>query len=221
MTNIMNSVTNFIEQDVSIRRGLARGFINSRALAKYIQKNLGLSCSIDGVISAIRRYELREEAKEDIKKRYKLIANAKVSSRSRMVSVLFKKDVNVRKGLMRLHDKVDFSKGEVLRILEVSQFIKVILDYSNFKYIDELFTKSDILAIDKKLGEISLIYGEEVIDTPGVFAALSSELALNNISIRDGVICGSEHIFIINEDDLMKALQSLHGISKWGDMQAD
>ena len=85
----------------------------------------------------------------------------------------------------------------------------------------ELFTKSDILAIDKKLGEISLIYGEEVIDTPGVFAALSSELALNNISIRDGVICGSEHIFIINEDDLMKALQSLHGISKWGDMQAD
>ena len=217
MTNIQNTVTNFIEQDVSIRRGLSRGFINSRALAKYIHKNLSLSCSIDAIISAIRRYELKEESKEEIKKRYKLIANAKVSSRTRMVSVLFKKDMNVRKSLIKLHDKIDFSKGEVLRILEVSQFIKIIIDQSNFKFIEEYFSKSDIIAIDKKLGEISLIYNEEVIDTPGIFAALSSELALNSISIRDGVICGSEHIFIINEDDLMKALQALYRISKWGE----
>ena len=63
MTNIQNEVTNFIEQDVSIRRGLTRGIINTRALAKYIHKNLMLSSSIDAVISAIRRYETKEEPK--------------------------------------------------------------------------------------------------------------------------------------------------------------
>ncbi len=219
MTNIQSTVVNFIEQDVSIRRGLARGFVNVRALAVYIHKNLGLICSIDAVISAIRRYEGENEAKEDIKKRYKLIADAKVSSRTRMLSVLFKKDMEVRKALIKLHDKIDFSRGEVLRILEVSQFLKIIIDYSNFRFIEEFFPKSDIVAIDKKLGEISLIYEESVIDTPGVFAALSSELALNGISIRDGVICGSEHIFIINDDDLMKALQAVYRICKWGEKQ--
>jgi aspartokinase len=217
MTNIHNSVTNFIEQDVSIRRGLSRGFINSRALAVYIQRNLNLSCSLDAVISAIRRYEAGKESKEDMKNRYKLIASSKVSSRTRMVSILFRKDGNVRKSLAKLYEKIDFSKGEVLRILEVSQYIKIIIDQSNYRFVDELFSKSDIMAVDRKLGEISLIYSDNVIDTPGVFAALSSELALNSISIRDGVICGSEHIFIIHEDEMMKALQALHNITKWGE----
>jgi len=212
MTNIQNEVTNFIEQDVS-----TRGIINTRALAKYIHKNLMLSSSIDAVISAIRRYETKEEPKEYIKKRYKLIAGAKVSSRTRMASVLFRKEMDVRNSLIKLYNKIDFSKGEVLRILEVSQFVKIVIDEANLKKVEELFTKKDIVEIEKKIGEISIIYSEDVKETPGVFAALTSELALNDISIIDGVICGSEHIFIINEDDQMKALQALHGISKWGE----
>ncbi len=217
MTNIQGEVTNFIEQDVSIRRGLTRGLLNTRALAKYIYDNLKLSCTIDAVISAIRRYELMDEPKEDIKKRYKLIASAKVSSRTRMVSVLFKKEMDVRRALVKLYDRIDFSKGDVLRILEVSQYIKVILDEANLEKLDPLFSKKDIVEIDKKLGEISILYAEIVKQTPGVFAALAGELALSGISIIDGVICGSEHIFIINEDDLMKALEAMHRISKWGD----
>ena len=217
MTNIQSEVTNFIEQDVSLRRGLSRNLINTRALAKYIHQNLGLSCSLDAVISAIRRYEQQEESKEDIKNRYKLIAAAKVSSRSRMVSVLFRKDMEVRKALIKIYSRIDFSKGEVLRILEVSQYIKLIIDQSNLKFIDEHFSKHDILSMEKRLGEISLIYGDEVITAPGVFAALAGELAQSSISIRDGVICGAEHIFIVQEDDLMKALEVLYKISKWGE----
>lgn len=221
MTNIQNEVTNFIDQDVSIRRGLSRGLLNSRALAKYIQQQLALSGTVDAVISAIRRYELREKSTEDVKKRYKLIASSKVSSRTRMTTVLFRKDISVRNALTKLYNKMDFSKGDVLRILEVTQFIKILIDQSNLPMVETLFDKKDIVGIQKRLGEISLIYDTKVIETPGVFAALSSELALNNISIRDGVMCGSEHIFVINEDELMKALQVLHGISKWGEKVRD
>jgi hypothetical protein len=217
----MSEVTNFIDQDVSVRRGLSRGYINSRALAVYIHKNLRLSCGLDAVISAIRRYDIREEFKEDIKKRYKLIASAKVSSRTRMTSVLLRKEMEVRKSLIKLYGKIDFVKGEVLRILEVSQFTKIILDETNFGKVEELFSKSDIINVEKKLGEISLIYSDDVIETPGVFAALASELALNNISIRDGVICGSEHILILKEDEVMTALQILHNITKWGEKVND
>lgn len=210
-------VTNFIEQDVSIRRGLTRGLLNTRALAKYIHDNLGHPATLDAIISAIRRYEAKEEAKDDIKKRYQLIAAAKVSSRTRMVSMLFRKEMDVRKSLVSLYNKIDFSKGDVLRILEVSQFIKVITDEANLEKIHELFPKKEIISTEKRLGEISLVYNEEVANTPGVFAALSGELALSGISIIDGVICGNEHIFIVNEDDLMKALEAMHRIRKWGE----
>ncbi len=215
MTNIQQEVTNFIEQDVSIRRGLSRGFLNTRSLAKYIYKNLQLSCTIDAVISAIRRYEEKQEPKEDIKKRYELIAAAKVSSRTRMVSVLFKKTADVRNALVKLYNKIDFSKNEVIRILEVSQYIKLIIDRSNLSKVEEMF--SDIVSVEEKLGEISLVYEKEIANTPGVFAALAGELALSDLSIIDGVICGNEHIFIINEDDLMKALEAMHRIRKWGE----
>jgi hypothetical protein len=216
MTNIQQTVTNFLEQDVSIRRGLTRGILNTRALARYIHQNLHLTCTLDAVISAIRRYESEPEKKADIKKRYKLIADAKVSSRTRMVSYLLKKTVNTREAIINLYKKLDFSKGEVLRILEVNQFIKIIIDEANNGFIKDLFDKKHIISQERNLGEISIIYDQKVIVTPGVFAALSSELALSGVSIVDGVICGNEHIFIINEDDLMRALQAMHRISKWG-----
>jgi aspartokinase len=217
MTNIQSEVTNFIEQDVSLRRGLSRGLLNTRALAVYIHQNLHLSCTLDAIISAIRRYDGMDEPKEDIKKRYQLIAAAKVSSRTRMASVLLKKEPEVRSALTKLYSKVDFSKGEVIRILEGSQFIKIIIDETNSEEIEKLFSKKDVVSKEQDLGEISLIYADDVANTPGVFAALSGELALSGISIIDGVICGNEHIFIINEDDLMKALQAMHRISKWGE----
>jgi hypothetical protein len=217
MTNIQSEVTNFIEQDVSIRRGLSRGLLNSRALAKYIYNNLKLNCTVDAVISAIRRYETHDDVKEDIKKRYQLIASAKVSSRTKMISVLLKKNINVRQAIVKLYSKIDFSKGEVLRILEVNQYIKMIIDIDNFSNVESLFLKEDIVSISKNLGEISIIYNDTVASTPGVFAALSSEFALSNISLVDGVICGNEHIFIVNEDDLMKALSAMNRVRKWGE----
>ncbi|MFH2021497.1 MAG: hypothetical protein ABIJ34_08860 [archaeon] len=216
MTNIQSEVTNFIEQDVSIRRGLSRELLNIRALAKYIQQNLQLSCSLDAVISAIRRYEGREEQKEDIKMRYKLIASSKVSSRTRIASLLFKKHMDVRNNLIGLYKKIDFSKGEILRILEVSEYIKIIIDEANLEKATDACGKKDVVQVEHNLGEISILYADIVKQTPGIFAALSSELALSGISIVDGVICGNEHIFIVNEDDLMKALGALHRISKWG-----
>ena len=215
--NIQTEVTNFIDQDVSMRRGLSRGYINTRSLAKYIHDNLNISTSLDAIISAIRRYQTKEESKEDIKTRYKYIASAKVSSRTRMASVLFRKEMDVRKSLINLYNKIDFSKGDVLRILEVGQFLKIIIDEDNLKLLEGIFDEHDIISYDKKLGEVSLIYDRDVIETPGIFAALGSELAQNNISIRDGVICGSEHVFILKEDDVMKALQVLYKITKWGE----
>ena len=132
-----------------------------------------------------------------------------------MVSVLFKKTADVRNALVKLYNKIDFSKNEVIRILEVSQYIKLIIDRSNLSKVEEMF--SDIVSVEEKLGEISLVYEKEIANTPGVFAALAGELALSDLSIIDGVICGNEHIFIINEDDLMKALEAMHRIRKWGE----
>ena len=134
-----------------------------------------------------------------------------------MCSVLLKKGHKVRKALFNLYNEIDFSKGEVVRILEVSQFIKLIMDDKQVEKVNNIFEKECIVEVIKDLAEISLIYPSEVANTPGIFAALSGELALSDISIVDGVIVGDEHIFIVKEKELIKAMKAMERIRMWGE----
>ena len=215
MASIMAKVTNFIDHDVSIRRGLTRGFINTRALAKYLQKTLELNVGLDAVISAIRRYTATDEHKTEAKKRYHNIAAAKITSRTKMCSILLKKDAKARSGIAALYAKIDFSKGDVLRTLESNQHIKMIIDESNLTLAQSLVGDHTLL-IKKDLGEISLLY-DDADALPGTFAAVSSEIALNNISLQDALICGAEHIIILHQDDVVRTVQVLDSIRTWAE----
>ena len=212
MTNIQQEVINFINQDVSIRRGLHRDIINVRSLARFIQLNLHISASTDAVISAIRRYQKEPGFKEDIKEKYHVIASAKVFSRTNMASLLFDRSQAARHALSNIYKHIDPAKGEVMRVIETSQHIKAILDESLVGSI----RIPGVIRTEKNLGEISIIYGKNIENIPGIFSALAGELALCGISIIDGMICGSEHVFIVDEDDLLKALGAMHRIAKWG-----
>ena len=48
-----------IERDGVIRNGLARGLVNHRALARWIQDSSPTEASFDALLSAIRRYPLQ------------------------------------------------------------------------------------------------------------------------------------------------------------------
>src|SRR3989338_3045512 len=148
MDSVTSKVTNFINQDVSIRRGLSRGFINVRALAVYIQHNLDEQYSLESVISAVRRYSVSSDFKEDIKRRYELTAQAKMSSRTRMCSILLKKEPEVRAALSKIYVLIDFSRGYVVRTLESSQYIKVIVDDIHVEKVQALFQKSQIITVE-------------------------------------------------------------------------
>lgn len=207
MTNIGATVTNFIDHDVSIRRGLARKYINVRSLARYIEKKLNLAAT-DAIISAIRRYDVKEQETQEIEQRYQELAQAKISARTRMMLIRMRKTEESRKAIAKAYQEIDFSSGYVLRILEGSHSITVIIDEQNTKY----FEKVPSIETTRSLGEISLEYSGEV---QGAFAALASELTLHKISIKEGILSGNEHIFIFAEQDTMRALNAINDVVRW------
>ncbi len=217
MDTITDEVINYILRDVSLRRSLTRGYINTRALAKYIQTQLHLSCSIDAVITAIRRFQEKHEFKDDIKNIYRQIACVKFTSRSGMCSLLLKKTKDVRENLENINNKVNVNNGEVIRHFEVSQYIKIIVDISNLTKIIEFFKKTDIIKVEKNLCEIILMFEKDIGDTPGIFAVLSSEFAMNQVSIRDTLVCGSEQIILLDQKNLLASLQILNTIVVWAE----
>jgi len=214
MTNIIKQVTTMIDQDVSIRRSLTRGFVNIRALAIFIQKRLSDTTSLDAIISAIRRYDLSNEFKEVTKKRYEILAKAKLSSRTNLCSLIVKKEKEVQEVISQCYTIFDFSKGEVFRVIEAHQSIAIVMDDTYLNKIKDRFRKSDILSVNKNLGELSLMYNSEM-SLSGVFAVVNSEIALNNIDIKNAILCETEHILILNEKDLIPTLNILAHIRSW------
>ncbi len=205
--NINREVWRYLDNHTTIKKNLADELINVRALAKKIIKELHMSCSLNAVITAIRRYHLDIKEKDQLKNIYCLLKKSKISTQTKLASILLRKNETIRNKLAKLYQKIDFQGGDTLRIFEVNKYIKIIIDEKTLKETKEIFNQKEIVNLEKNLGELTIIYDTDITKTPGVFAYLSNELAANNISIIDSMICYSEHLIIIQEKELKKAFQ--------------
>lgn len=209
MKNINKEVWRYLDNHTTIKKNLADELINVRALAKKIIKDINLNCSLNAVISGIRRYHLDQQEQEYLPKVYALLTKAKLLTRTKLASVLLQKNETVRNKLAHLYQKIDFHGGDTLRIFEVNKYIKIIIDEKTLDEVKKIFNSSEIGDLEKNLGEITITYNIDITKTPGVFALLSNELAANNISIIDSMICHSEHLIIVKEKDLQRSFNVL------------
>lgn len=205
--NINKEVWRYLDNHITIKKNLADGLINSRALAKKIMKDLNHTCSISSVISAIRRYDLDMKKDSHLLEVYKSIKRAKLFTRTKLVSLLLKKNERIREKLASLYKTIDFLGGDTLRIFEVNKYIKIIVDEKTLIEAKRIFKNNDIVNVRKDLGELSVAYNSDITKIPGVFALLSNELAAGNVSIIDSMICYSEHLIILDEKDIQKGFQ--------------
>lgn len=212
--NINREVSRIIDNDSAIRKNLLDNLINISALARKIAKEHNLQHNIDAIISAIRRYEGSAEKKESMSRIYALLKDSKLSTHTRLISILLKKKGSVRKKLAELYAKIDFEGGDTMKIFEVTKYIKIVMDEKNTSLSKKIFDDDEIVETTNKLGEISINYNSDVTKIPGVFATLSNELASNQISIVDSMICYSEHLIIVHEKDLEKAFITLFDLTK-------
>jgi len=186
---------------------LSRKIINVRSLAQYIITNQKTNASIDAVISAIRRYNLDNKKSEDSNSVHSILKQARVAIRTKMASLLLKRTDFVKTKLGRPDKLMDFQGHDIIRVLEGSQALTIVMDQKNFDKIKSTFPKDLILEENKKVGMVEINYPRILKRTPGVFSIIYNELAQNNISIIDALISSNEHILIIEEEKLLKAFE--------------
>ncbi len=208
MTNITREVQRILDHDIAIRRNLARGLINKRALAIYIQKQLQLREGVDAIISAIRRYEAEIKEEEHFAKARSLIKNAKISTRTEIAIIALVKDAYVQESLPKLFSLIHYDRGEVIRIIQAEESTKIIVDEKNVTKVVEMFQKSKILKIEHKLAELNMRLTEVSAKVPGVLAILDTELANNNINIVETCSCVPELLWFFDQKDLLKAYKA-------------
>lgn len=209
MNNITEQVWKILDNSPCLRRDLSRGLINSRALGKYLIKERKIDATIDAVLSALRRYKI-EKFTDLFHKSSKILRQATISTKSKLANVALIKDAEVQNLLPKLFSIIYYNRGDVLRIIQADESMKILVDEKNLEKIQKLFPEKKIIKIDKNLGEINMHLHPEAVNTPGIASIITNELAFNGINIMEIISCVPEMLFFVDEKDILSAHQVLY-----------
>ena len=165
----------------------------------------------NAVISAIRRYKKDEKHKSEAELK-KLFSKIGVKTRSNIVDICLKKSRKVLEQLNKINSIVDVEKGEVIRIIQAEESIRIIIDEKNLDKFFNYFSKADCISIEKNLVEINLHFTPEASKTKGILSLLSSSLNAEDINIVEVISCAPELLIFIRKDDLLKSLNVLNSL---------
>jgi aspartokinase len=204
MTNITHEVLKTLDNNPSIRRCMSQGLINTTALAKHIIKENKIDATLDAVSSAIRRYKLdRYDELFNIANR--IVSFGEISTKSKLANIAVIKDSEIQELLPKLFSIIQFNRGDVLRIIQADEAIKILINEKNLEKLKELLPKKKIIKIDRNLAELNIHLHPEAVKTPGIIAVISNELALNNINVMEFMSCVPEMLWFVKEKDILKA----------------
>lgn len=231
MTQIQEKVTTFINKNIEIQRAIENDIISIRKLSRFIANNLEIkSKNIDATISAVRRYKLNLDKLNKKKTKtsgtqqstitnlykiaHKTLQETKIITKSDIITIVIEKDNDAHKILPKLFDKINYNKGEVLRIMQAETSIKIVIDKRNFDKVKKFIPDNKIIKIEKELAEINLLLHKDAVKTPGILTGIFSELTINNVNIMEAVSCVPEMLLFVKEKDLLDAYSVLFKLIK-------
>ncbi|HYB66793.1 MAG TPA: hypothetical protein VEC43_00575 [Candidatus Acidoferrales bacterium] len=218
VTNTPNSsrtaseaVRDVIERDAAIRSSLARSLINTRALARQIQVATNERFSFDALVAAIRRYPIKERITKA-----NTVASVilRLGLKNKLVEVTIQNEPGTPVLLSKFSEQVDYGRGEMLTIISGVRNALIIIDSSNLDKLRRIIPKKCVLSVIHNLAAVIVTFDTELaIKTSGLIAAITTEIAIEEISIIDFVPGFEEAYVIIDQKDAVRAYQALERLS--------
>jgi hypothetical protein len=214
MSNLPRSasevVRETIERDAVIGNGLARGLINVRALARFMQVEAHDEVTFESLVAAIRRYPVKETAPKR-KGMGRLIT--KMGMKNKIADVTIRNEPEIPALLGKFSEQVDYGRGETLSIVSGSKNVRVVVDSKNLDKLIRMLPKKNILGILHDLAAVIITYDELAYTTPGFSAAMFNEIAMEGINLDDFVQSPPDGMFIVAEKDALRTYQALERLS--------
>jgi len=209
MVNTTQKVWEILNDEEIIKKGLYEKLINHRALARHIQKKYMLSTSLESIISAIRRFEITEQFRDQFEKIPKLLKGTDVSTKNNLMVVTLKKDINTYKELSTFLNNVESIKRQKFRYVLGDTGIKIMADLTDLPMIEKTWDKKKIINIEKNLGEIKMHINQKLYGVRGLAAKIISEISQQDINITEIITCLPDFLIYVKDKDLPKAHETL------------
>jgi aspartokinase len=207
------AVKEIIERDGAIKIGLARGLVNARALARYIQVATHDQYSLEALVSAVRRYPVKASAAK-YQDAGRLIT--KLTLKNKIVAVTIRSAPEIPLILAKFSGEIDYGRGETFRVSSGAESISVVIDSKNLDKLTAAIPKKDMVRVLGDLSEIIVVLSDVALKTVGVAATITTELAINSVNIMYIMSYGPPHtmVFIVEEEEALNGYRGLQKLSK-------
>ena len=204
MTNLTQEIWNFLDSEPSIKKELAREIINVRGLAKHIIGAKNLNVSIDAAISSIRRYVDEKKFIANFPKVEEVIKASRISTKTKIALISMKRENKIIELLPKVFPLIELNRGDVMRLSEGKESIKLFVDEKNLHKVSEIFPKDKIITIEKNISELGIhfYHQDEIV---GALATIMNAFAVSGIRIVDIIGCLPEFMIFFDTKDILKA----------------
>ncbi len=214
MTNVTKEVQKYLAHDIAIQKGLANGLINMSALAKQLKNAYKLEGSIDGIVSAIRRFDAKKAYNAHSSLVRHTFTGATISTKTNLAAAEIRGRKKITKCLSKIKDIINLDRGEVLRLVKGNARMRVIMDQDKIPTLTDSIPEIKEAYFKKNLVEMIVSTNPRVnIDeTKGVIAKISNELSMNDINIIEVIFSAPDVLVYVHQKDYMKAHNALLGL---------
>lgn len=203
---IAQIVRDYVDTHPSVKDCLKDDLVNLSALARQIMKDRGIT-QMEATLVACRRYKDASPRHNERTIRQTL-AKSKVEMSSKVAIVTLRNDWQIYGRLQGFLRKA-LSEGHVPKLIQGSKAITLITDENTAESVEEEIGKTNLLAFEKGLVEISVTSPESIRTTPGIMAFLYSSMASNGINIVETMSTYTDTIFIVEPQNMMRAFEVL------------
>ena len=134
---------------------------------------------------------------------------SKLTLKDRIVDVHVINDPSMPEALARFSAGVDYGRGETLHLVSAVESIAIVMDSKNLDKLSRIVPEKNILGIRRGLAEIIVSFTESTLDTPGIAATITGELAKNGVNILEYITSWDHAIVVVAEVQAMTGYDAL------------
>lgn len=211
MALVRRTVERIIESDPTIRTGLFRGIINSRALSRYILENCAVDSTPDAVLGILRRYPLDGKEKENRKLAFK---GCDILMRTGVGYLTIEDGPDVMKKVAELTSTIRSMRGESFRVIVGSNLVRIITRQEALLNFKAGFRSKEIISYFGDLAEVCLLLPNGPERLGEIATSITSQLTLHGVDPVGIMVVPPEDIIIVPEADAPRTLEAVNQLVK-------
>lgn len=212
MTSIREAVERAVEEDFVLRDALSRQVANRRGMARWLIEHKDIDSSVSNVANILKEYE-DEQPSSSLEEAWSAIRRIDVGLEREMAALVVKKQAATVKRIRSAIADVEVHRNGILRFSPARKTLTLIYRARDDPAIRGLFNDDQIVASYQDTSELVIQGPDDAIETPGIFALITSALAARDIPILFPSPGYLDQYLLIPSGDGEEALKTLRELT--------